>query len=229
MEMDDDDLKIRRNLVMFSAAVLLLAWLDIPFSSLLAKLIEYPPHRSDNVRLWTAGLAILLYLGVRYSFSADGNQYRDEVKREINRHLVDKAMTLVRWQANYFTWTGREPQVFSGNLTSYIQERGDGVEDSIQGCGRPKIELSMADYGNAPWRFSVGSVVTWYRGEKQAASVAGGYGIDVSIRGIDKFLILTSAYLHVLLYSASSVKYLAPVALGFGASVLLAFRVFEMY
>lgn len=69
---DDEDGKVRRNLVAFSAGVLLLAWLRIPTAAIFQKLGADAAWRPDPVRLWVAVGLVLLYLAVRFHFSGGG-------------------------------------------------------------------------------------------------------------------------------------------------------------
>jgi hypothetical protein len=70
--MDDDD-KVRRNLVVASAAVILAWFLELPVQRLAAasKIDQwFPPPR----KVWLASLAVLVYLAWRYRFSDMGKR-----------------------------------------------------------------------------------------------------------------------------------------------------------
>lgn len=227
--MDDDDQKIRRNLVAFSSAVLLLAWLDIPFSALLGKLIDVKVSQPSDSRLWIAGLVVLTYLGIRYSFSAEGRKYRDELNRELQSIKVGTAIALAQRQADYFSWTGHEPSVFSGKLTSYIEDKTKDMGEQVKSYGRPKIELSMSEYDQAPYRFTMSSVLTWYSKGKSVGSSHGGLVITVDITGIYRFYVSVYSHLHAFSYSSSSINYLAPAVLGVAAAVTLTSQICLAY
>lgn len=232
MPVDDDDLKVRRNLVVYSAVVLILAWLDIPFSALIGKFVEHKFPDSENYKLWAVGLAFLAYLGIRYSFSTEGGKYRTDINAEYKRLLVEKAMSSAQFQANLFTWTGLEPIVFDGKLKEYIRattkDMGDDFIARARGV-RPKIHLTMSDYRNAPWDFSMGVAVAWDRSGKLVGSSSGGFSIGVKITGIYRLLMSAYAKLHAVAYSASSIKYLVPIALGLAATYVIVRRVFLAY
>lgn len=90
---DDEDSKVRRNLVAFSAGVLLLAWLRIPTAAIFQKLGADAAWRPDPVRLWVAVGLVLFYLAVRFHFNGGGaktfntlsDNFADEVRRGIGR------------------------------------------------------------------------------------------------------------------------------------------------
>jgi len=223
--MDDDDQTIRRNLVTYSAALILLTWLDIPFSALLAKLFELKSSPPENWKLWVAGLSVLVYLGVRYSFSAEGRKYQSELSRELQGIQVNYAMAMAQRQANYFTRTGKEPAVFSGKLNSQIQEKSEDMGDQAKRSGRPKITLSMAEYDKAPYRFTMGSALEWSSDGKLVGASSGGSLINVDIRGWSKIYVQVISWIHIVFYSASSITYLAPALLGLIAAVVLTGKV----
>lgn len=227
--MDDDDQKTRRNLVTYSSALLLLTWLGIPFSALLGKLIEIKSSQPEDWRLWVAGLVVLVYLGIRYSFSTEGQRYQNELRRDREVIEVDTAIALAQQQANYFTRTGREPAVFSGKLTSHIEEQSAGMGDVPKRGGRPKIELSMNEYGKAPYKFTMASELVWHLNGKHLGSSSGGASIEVNVAGVYRLYVLTVSRLHAFLYSSSSINYLAPVFLSLAAAVVLTGKVFLAY
>lgn len=227
--MDDDESKIRRNLILFSSAVLILAWLGIPFSALIGKLVEARPQHLDDSKLWATGLAVLAYLAIRYRFSPEGEKFREVMKTDRDRLLLDKALALAQRQANYFTRTGCEPSVFSGNLIQHVADMSADMGDHIKNCGRPMIMLSISDYRDAPWDFSMVSDMMWFSEGEKVASTSGGSNIDVKIAGSYRLFVEAFAQLHALTYSASAIKYLAPVLLGLAATSVLAGKVLLAY
>ena len=76
--MEYDDSKRRRNLVVFSAAILLIGWLKIPAWAITEKFASSTvlghDYTAPATRLWVATLAILLYLMVRFWFSKEQTQ-----------------------------------------------------------------------------------------------------------------------------------------------------------
>lgn len=229
MDVDDDDTKIRRNLVVFSAAVLLLAWLEVPFSALVSKLVEPSQLQIENTKLSAAGLVILLYLAIRFSFSAEGSRYREALKRDLDHLLFRKVIAMARLQLWYHRLTGREPTIFAGKLKRHLQEKSAGLETSIENCERPRVDLSLSEHGQTKWSYLFSTTVAWHRNGKQVAASAGGSLLEVSVNGVDRFLVRVAAHLHTLLYSESSIQHLAPVIMGLAAGCLLSWRVIEPY
>lgn len=83
---DDEDQKARRNLVMFSSGVLLLAWLEIPITVVVAKLGDALPAISP-VRAWSAALIVLFYLAFRYHFNGEGKETLNRLQKRYAQRL----------------------------------------------------------------------------------------------------------------------------------------------
>lgn len=79
---DDEDGKIRRNLVFASSAILIAAWLGVPGTTLLgsfaASLANTPPWK-----LTALGFALIGYLSYRYRFSEEGASLSRKLEQEV--------------------------------------------------------------------------------------------------------------------------------------------------
>ncbi len=219
--MDDDDQKIRRNLVAFSFAVLAMAWLDIPFSVILNKTFGIEAIQSKESSLLALCLSVLVYLGLRYSFSSEGRSYQKAIHQELGNLLREKAIGLAQLQANFFTITGWEPTVFSGNLKGYISERSEGMGTSITQSGRPKILMTLYEIHDGPRNFSVSAELSWFRNGELIGSSRGGNSIAVKMQFVARVYIEVLARVHWLFYSSTSITYMAPAVLSLAASIVL--------
>lgn len=84
MSMDDEDSKIRRNLVTASAIVIVTAWLDVSVPDILERVFSLkapavPALEIAAWKVWSAILAVLLYFVWRYRWS-------DEVEKGMKSH-----------------------------------------------------------------------------------------------------------------------------------------------
>ena len=227
--MEDDDLKVRRNLVLMSALVLVFAWLGIPFSVVIGKLIAPTSVYPDEHKVWLIGLVSLAYLGLRYSFSNEGVKASRDLQDEVKRMLVSKAIAMAQRQAKYLVRTGKEPSVFAGKLTEYVSERFK-EHGSGGGLRLPtSIELSMYEYNLAPWDFYMNVALTWSSECRPQAASFGENPIEVKIFGFSRFLINVWARVHVFFYSESSIRYLAPALLGIAATFVLIGKILAAY
>ena len=228
--MEDDDLKVRRNLVLVSALVLVFAWLGIPFSAVIGKLIATTSVYPEDYKVWLVGLASLAYLGLRYSFSNEGVKSSKELQDEIKRMLVSKAISMAQRKANYLVRTGKEPSIFSGKLTEYVRGRAKDLGSVKEHLDLPtSIRMSMQEYHLAPWNFYMNAELAWASGGKMEAASSGGNSIEVKIAGFDRLLINVWTRLHVFAYSESSIRYLAPALLGIAATFVLVGKILAAY
>lgn len=81
---DDEDSKIRRNLVAYSAAVIASAFFQVGFLDLIK---EFVPSALGDIPAWKAiagGLSVLIYLLVRYRWS---DPYTERAK-ELHQHMA---------------------------------------------------------------------------------------------------------------------------------------------
>jgi hypothetical protein len=95
--MDDDD-KVRRNLVVFSAGVVLLAWLRLPLTVATERLMgSTGTWQASPGRAWAAAAVVLMYLTARFYYTGGGRKAIDKLSKQYNvllhlgiGRLVDK-------------------------------------------------------------------------------------------------------------------------------------------
>jgi hypothetical protein len=225
--MDDDDTKIRRNLVVFSAAVLLLAWLEIPFSSLLGNLVGSGQAHPDDWRLWSAGLGVLVYLGSRYSFSAEGSRYAGALRGQYDLLLQRTVFWLIRWQATTHIRRGIVPSAYAGEFVEYIQKeiRRNG---SPQGVDESSLAIGIYGEDARPWRFeaSFNTVAPAVPGTPREGRQT---RAQVDIPKRYRIALTTWTRCWWVVYSQESVRHFFPAILGLAAASLLTLRALNAY
>ena len=120
---EDEDTKIRRNLVVVSAVIVVSAWLEIPFSSLLSKFLDSEAAPPEVYKFWTVGFAMMIYFGLRYTFSKEGGDYKSSIEKELLYFRDQKAHLLLQRQTRKFTRTGKDPQAFSEKLSELVERQ----------------------------------------------------------------------------------------------------------
>jgi hypothetical protein len=110
---DGDEKKVRRNLVAFCSAVLLLAWLGVPLSIISGKLMA-PELPVDPLRAWIAAAAVLLYLAVQFHFNGGGQEAAEKLQESYRTGLASDVYAMVLRQSHagklddWWTPTGAE-------------------------------------------------------------------------------------------------------------------------
>lgn len=101
--LEDEDSKVRRNLVVFGALILAFTWLEIPSALILERLLGTTASGIESWKLWGLNLCVLLYLSMRY-YSSEEHQKavqsihramdieRKQIRRSIVQRHVDKVL-----------------------------------------------------------------------------------------------------------------------------------------
>jgi hypothetical protein len=75
--LEDDDDKVRRNLLVFSAAIIAVAVFELPISDIAAAIVDRDQTGAwhlNSTRAWSVALAVLAYLWLRFHFSQIGRE-----------------------------------------------------------------------------------------------------------------------------------------------------------
>ena len=100
MEIEDTSEKLRRNVVVFNCALIVIAYLDIKFSGQLALLNMKADIHSSPLRVWICVIVSQLYLTARYLHDGVGKFHWEEAKNEWLRHVIRRIASLIAKQAN---------------------------------------------------------------------------------------------------------------------------------
>ena len=230
MEIEDDDKKIRRNLVIASSTVLIFAWLDVPFSAVLQKLIPSTTANADPWKFWVIAFFVFTYLGTRYKFSPAGKEYLTSASTSIRTLRHDKGVKFLQLAADRFTQTGVEPRYFKDQLTSLALDvsRPVGKVNADGTWQRPKMYLSTYSH-QSQFEFEFSMAYSWSEENGHINASSSGGNIRATIDGLPGFYVNQLAVWHHIIHSESSINHLVPVVLGLAALVSLWLRVIQAY
>jgi len=230
--MDDDD-KIRRNLVVFSAAVLVVAWLEIPVQPVVAKWLGAEGWRLHPVKLWLAVLAVDVYLILRFRF---GDQTRETAEELTKVHRK-------RWRASVLNLIGGD---FDAAKKLYVS---DSPTDMIRTLARQKFgtppDMTESEIESL-YSSQKGSAVLVKLDPKSASK--GTFSANVSLFGENNRIDANeqlhgtyrfplwralSSYLRpwfpTVFYSKGSIELIAPSVLAFAATCVILWRMFDSF
>lgn len=133
---DDDDLKIRRNLVIFSALVILAEWFDLRLGQLAANVLRLEADL-DPLKLCIAALATLAYLALRYKDAAlfGEKKYSDVVDEDLARITPTVITHYAQFMANLYFWTGYEASIFVGGIGKHATDKAEGMGEVVAAGG----------------------------------------------------------------------------------------------
>lgn len=215
--LEDEDTKIRRNLVMVSSAILVSAWLHIPLLGVWDKLFQV--SKPDDWKVWVVEFALLIYLGLRYRFSDEGSHYVTTAASELDTIRRHRATDFAQSEANRLTKTGVESPIFKGELSTLIshltKDRPQVANDM-----RPEMLVTLVEQSQSAWEFTIGVAASW--DTKGGGSTAhSGNTLKVFIEGRARWRVECMSRLHLWTYTESSIRYLVPVFLGLLATLVL--------
>ena len=211
----DEDDKVRRNLVTFSAAVLLLAWLQVPLHQVLGK-----AGVSDLVpawRAWSAAAAVLLW--ARFHYSGQGREfarklqdkYANEMYGYLNRRLGQRPFS-----PEVAKWITPSP-------TEVLQRGAKHAASTHAMVGHSAPE---AFFSGERWKMAatLRMNVQWIEGEQRVVRYQ--YHEDVAYRvpALTALRMRAKAVWFSWLFSSESLAWLFPVVLGSVAGAVIVWR-----
>jgi hypothetical protein len=209
---EDADDKVRRNLVGFSAAVLLVAWLNVPVQGWLQDALKV---KTELVawKTWAAALAVLLYLTLRYRFSPDAEKLVNGLEREYSSVRFAGILKLTTTDGERAFAQGRTTPVFGPNLLQIRQDllkAHPEIETSPE--HRVEFQVEEQEQGN-PWKGRI-RISVIRRTSPNAGQVLGPPRLLVfEVPRATRWKVRTRAFLLSWVYSGTSVNFLIPVAL----------------
>lgn len=214
---EDADDKVRRNLVSFSSAVLLLAWLEVPLNEVLHKAGVSNPVPAW--RAWFAAAAVLLYLWARFHYNGQGREfiqmlkskYDSELYGALNRRLGKRPLP-----SDVGEWVTPSP--------AEVLQRGEKhAADTHAMVSQSRREVF---FNGERWKMAatLRLNVQWIEGEQRTVRYQ--YHEDVTYRVPMRTALWmqTKAVWFSWLFSAESLSWLAPVALASLAAIVIVFR-----
>jgi hypothetical protein len=227
--MSDENDKVRRNLVMASAAIVISSWLDISLAGILNRYIDIGHISTTEWKLWVLGFVLMIYLLLRYNFSAEGNAYRVALSDEIRKQLFLKVSTFIQNEVDRYTRTGKESATIAEGLKearSHLSKT-PAFKDLLDSGVRPYLKANIYEQGPTPWehRFTFTAVFPPGQG-------GGGVGpaINIAIHSKHQRIRLTIwAWLHAYWYSEVSITNAIPVFIALAATGALWFKVITGY
>lgn len=230
MPFDDDDSKIRRNLVVYSALVLTLAWLELPLGMILELVLPEGFSRPPDYKLWTLGFVILAYLGIRFSFAAEARNFRDSAERTAKNLQLYKCRKLVYFASYLYTQIGLDSHVIPGGFDAFLKRIDPRIipEGEVK-LKRPRLQFAISIREGEPWNYDTTVKVVWGKQGRFSAVQSGGIAAQVEIQGLVKFIALIWARTHAWTYTEHAIQYLAPIFFGLAATLVLWSRVVQAY
>jgi hypothetical protein len=214
---EDDEDKVRRNLVVFSAAIIAVAVFELPIADMARALVN--PHGIGNWQLkspraWWAALAVLAYLWLRFHFSKDG---RESVGKMIEAQSSD----LARRQSAYLEGIARAAMAGEPDYKSVVDSIAALKEQHVANArarhphhtfSDPSYDLghsSAAGWrGSSTFNFRVLSV-----GGASPAMYNQEWKVDVPFSPGARLRLTLATFARAWLWSGTALVYFVPLGL----------------
>lgn len=220
--MIDDDLdKVRRNLV-FSSSLVILAWLlEVPITAALTE--KVPTWQPQQLRVWLAVLAILLYLWIRYRFNYAGDAMFRDTLHQYKARVADLAML-------YVDGTFRPEKSKGGCLNKTWQEICEEFRVNTV-LHNPKAKGGAYSYAFdgldfPPDRRGLSGTVEVRLRTVGTVTIAGKVASTFDVRGAARTLLKCRAAVSISMYSKYAVEYLFPPVLWIAAMLIALSKLF---
>lgn len=228
---DDTDAKIRRNLVVFSTLIVLVAWLQIPVGEIAVGLLKLDklekPLQLSQFRLWVACFAVLLYMALRYRFTEEWGQFSREmygINLNLQRALVQKTLdTALR----RFHKTGKDSPLFHNHIEQLASKviRSQPEHERLEAKNRPLGVVKERLHPRSEWEGEAKLEFTRYVNTKGAKNnVVYIEKVAFEIPERKQMEIKVVAFARSLFYSKFSVHYLVPFALAVAALTVVLYK-----
>lgn len=227
--MDEDD-KVRRNLVVFSGAVLVTNYLDISISKLATENFKLGDVPLDPYRVLCLSLVILVYLAVRYRFSEEGIKYSKTLKSEWETLCVERTQRWSRLAVMLYLKRGTELRgVFPADVADILKatsaaayQANDGVLPDIS-----DLTIGNSSAGPKPWIYTAFMRFQWTAiSSEKPLSTEG--TVDIHFSGLPLLALKVTTTLQTWFYSKASIHALVPAVVGSLAGITLLIRVWRL-
>jgi hypothetical protein len=234
-EVEDTQDKVRRNLVVFSAAIVIGWFLDLKLAAITQLFVSASDLNTvDAIKLWLVTFVVLVYLFLRYKFDAATNSQLTNLSIELGakrRNYLSKYIVRKIAQINR---TGRFNSVFGASLMDGVNREIEKFKKS-HSCeiqfrlqiNSPWDEASSISVnfneGKPLWDGTVGIAEEYLKaGSSQNLVISSGQRHDFSIPLSGRIWITTHSIIHVASYSKSAVDLILPIVVSGLALVIVA-------
>jgi hypothetical protein len=231
---DDTNDKIRRNLVIASATIIVCAALEIPFDAIIRKVADLQGNPIAADRVLAVGFAILAYLAARFRFSQDGEELQEAHKAAV-RPMVDRMLDdLANRAAREYSRNGRASGTLASEEVGKIEQRIADManrNDSYREH-RPMLHIKhvTVEDGDVPWCRSYASTLTWpgdTEGSARGACDGPRIRFVPSVRV--RALIQSVCWVRAVSYSRVAIVMRLPVVFGTVATGILLWKLIAAF
>ncbi|MBU3606809.1 hypothetical protein IEN92_08625 [Polynucleobacter sp. MWH-Creno-3A4] len=212
MSFDDTAEKVRRNVVVLSAGVIITSVLNLQVdqASKLFGFIEL--HSISAVKFWALITIVLIYVFLRYWFDGETTKQKSRLLTELS---IIRLNVLAKYLEHEIKQAFKKNKV-PPSICDFEELRKPELLirfEEKQSLSDIKLDLSIERNSGSPWS---GWVLINYELEwdkKHFSTKSGGNKCQFVISNYTQKLLVAFSYIHLCLYSKSSVDFLIPIFL----------------
>lgn len=227
---DDEDSKIRRNLIVFCTLIIVTNWLRLPISDLVQILINTKNAtgiRLSDVRVWVLLLVIHLYLGLRYKWSSDREKGLSSTREQAWTNYWRLMSKLYFKEMPQSTKGAVYPASFSSTLKSALEKPDSliAADDSVE---KLALRATIRWTGLLPTdRYGL---VMSLKGEySDKSGLPASVNVPVSINQPIAFVLKTYCRIRAHIWSSGSLLYAFPILVWYATLFIIAVQIWFAY
>lgn len=220
---DDDNDKVRRNLVVASSIVITFAWLGVGEIVLIQKLIGHEVALL-NWKVSVLFIAILTYLSLRYRFADSTIREYGRLIGEWNAIVANNVDKRIHQLFRIFTKTPQDTVLFSPKLSDYVNSQ---IADTAFGEKKDWHLVSLQHTSIQPkdmWSGELNMAIELMSADGYTSSRTGGNNIEYSFTGFERYRVLVISLIRLMTYTKGAIDFIAPISLTTFAFIILIFR-----
>jgi hypothetical protein len=222
MIQDDND-KVRRNLVVASSAIIIFAWLGLNETILFERLFGNQVT-TISWRVSILSIAILAYLSLRYRFADSTIKDYGRLIGEWCEILANNTDRRIHSIFKKFSRTQKDVAIFSPKLSDYVN---DQISDTAFGEKRDWHLISLQHTSIQPkdtWSGELGMAIDLGDNDGYSSKRVGGNKVEYSFEGYERYRLITVSLLRLVTYTKGAIDFIAPILLALLAFIVLIIR-----
>lgn len=237
--MDDTQDKVRRNLVVFSATIVIGRFLNMKLTDIAKPLVSSNIDNVNTGRLWIVTIGVLIYLFLRYRFDTQTNSQIVFLSDELKAQRKNYVFKYLQRNINRINHTGNFSPIFSKSLSKEVgQNKEEYEKNNSQSLAfrlhivNPRSAASAVecDESKTIWRGTISISEEYFKkGTSQYNVTNAGQKHDFSVPFGGRIWIHAHSLIHVVPYSKSAVDLIVPMILAALAFLISTNKLIAIY
>lgn len=214
--MDEED-KIRRNLVLFCAGVIGVAWFGVPVQQIASDLLKIQAF--STAKAWLAALIVLMYLVLRYHFSKDAKLLGTQVRQHMDREYWARIAPLVVHDVRESYRTGLANETVGRELQPFLSQMKTNLAASLSPEQVEQLDVNVTlDRGKSVWEGTAGLNV---------GNGTGQFNVYYAVPRGKRVKVRVSGFFLSWIYSDTGINLVFPYVIAIPAVAVIVWKLLE--